>query len=73
MTFSNLIRQTHRWLSVCFVASIVIYAIVMSRGPVPAWLNALPLGALFLMLATGLYLFLLPYVRRRGSSAAPAG
>jgi len=64
MNWSHLIRQTHRWLSVAFVASIITYVIVMSRGPVPGWLNAFPLGTLFLMLATGIYLFVLPYAAR---------
>jgi hypothetical protein len=69
MNWSHLIRQTHRWLSVCFVASIIVYMIVMSRGPVPGWMNAFPLGTLFLMLATGIYLFALPYLPRRRAPA----
>ena len=65
MNWSHLIRQIHRWLSIAFVVSIIVYVIVMSRGPVPGWLNAFPLGGLLLMLATGLYLFVLPYLPRR--------
>jgi len=69
MNWSHLIRQTHRWLAAAFVASIIIYMIMMSRGPVPGWLNAFPLGTLFLMLATGVYLFVLPYVTKRRVAA----
>ena len=63
--WSRRIRQTHRWLSIAFVLSVVTYAIVMSKGPPPVWLNIFPAGSLILMLVTGLYLFVLPYVRRR--------
>ena len=73
MNWSHLIRQTHCWLSVAFVASIIVYMIVMSLGPVPAWLNAFPLGTLFLMLATGIYLFVLPYAQRATRSPPLGG
>jgi len=62
---NTLIRQTHRWLSIAFVLSVITYAIVMSKGPVPAWLNIFPAGSLILMVATGAWLFLLPYVTKR--------
>lgn len=67
MNWSHRVRQVHRWLSIAFVVSVVTYVVVMTRGPVPAWLNIFPAGSLILMLVTGLYLFVLPYVlRRRG-------
>jgi hypothetical protein len=62
MSINLLIRQTHRWLSVAFVAAVVAYMIVMSRGTPPVWMNIFPVGMLILMLITGLYLFALPYV-----------
>ena len=64
MSISHLIRLTHRWLSIAFVASVLVYIAVMTRGPAPGWLNLFPAGTLILMLATGLYLFVLPYVAR---------
>lgn len=68
MNWNHWIRQTHRWLSIAFVVSVATYIVVMMRGPVPGWLNLFPAGSLVLMLATGLYLFALPYVlRRRGA------
>ncbi len=64
---NQFIRQTHRWLSIAFTLSVVTYIVVMTRGPVPGWLNIFPAGSLVLMFLTGAYLFLLPYVlRRRG-------
>ena len=65
MNWSLLIRQTHRWLSIAFVVSVVTYSLVMTRGPVPVWLNIFPAGSLILMFLTGAYLFALPYLPKR--------
>ncbi len=59
------VRQIHRWLSIAFVVSVLGYIVVMSRGIEPAWVNVFPAGSLILMLATGLYLFVPPYLPRR--------
>lgn len=64
---NDLIRQVHRWLSIAFTLSVVVYVVVMSRGPVPGWLNIFPAGSLILMFLTGAWMFVLPYVARRGS------
>jgi hypothetical protein len=57
------IRQVHRWLSVVFTLTIAANFAVMAFGPPPPWIVYSPLPFLFLMLATGLYLFFLPYAR----------
>jgi len=54
LNWSHCVRQVHRWLSIAFVVSVVTYVVVMTRGPVPAWLNIFPAGSLILMLVTGL-------------------
>lgn len=64
MSFSRWMRQGHRWLSVIFTAAVIANFIAMALGPVPAWITYSPLPPLFLMLASGLYLFALPYVRK---------
>lgn len=71
MNWSQLIRQTHRWLSIAFIAAVITYMAAMTRGQPPAWLGAFPAGTLILMLATGLYLFVLPYLPRRRSAKGP--
>ena len=53
MNWNHWIRQTHRWLSIAFIAAVATYIAVMMRGPPPAWLGIFPAGALILMLATG--------------------
>ncbi len=67
MNWNHFIRQTHRWLSIAFIAAEITYMAAMTQGQPPAWLGIFPAGSLILMLVTGLYLFVLPYVvKRRG-------
>ncbi len=63
------IRQTHRWLSPIFTLTVIANFVVMGMGRLsPSWIVYAPLPPLFLMLLTGLYMFVLPYTRRRASS-----
>jgi hypothetical protein len=59
------VRQTHRWVSVLFTLTVVANFAAMTQGQPPAWITFAPLLPLFLLLVTGLYLFALPYLRRR--------
>ena len=65
MRWSKGIRQTHRWLGIVFTLTVLANFVAMALGPVPIWITFSPLPPLFLMLATGLYLFVLPYRLRR--------
>lgn len=58
---SKLIRQTHRWLSIIFTATVIANFVAMTMGEPSAWVVYSPLPPLFLMLVTGLYMFALPY------------
>ena len=62
------IRQIHRWVSILFTATVIanIVALTLGQGKVqpPAWITYSPLLPLLLLLFTGLYLFVLPYVTR---------
>ena len=65
------IRQTHRWLSIIFTLTVIANFVVRGMGSgnePPAWITYSPLPPLFLMLLTGLYMFVLPYTKR----ASPA-
>jgi hypothetical protein len=55
------VRQIHRWLSIAFTATVVANFVAMGLGEPPAWVAYSPLLPLFLLLFTGLYLFVLPY------------
>ena len=71
---SNLIRQTHRWVSIAFTAMVVANFAAMTRGQPPAWVTYAPLLPLAVLLLSGLYMFVLPYAaRRRGARRAARG
>jgi hypothetical protein len=58
------IRQTHRWVSMLFTATVVANFVAMSQGQPPAWVTYSPLLPLALLMLSGLYLFVLPYATR---------
>jgi membrane protein CcdC involved in cytochrome C biogenesis len=63
---SQSIRQFHRWVSIAFTVTVIANIVVMSlrAGQPPAWVTYSPLLPLFLLLFTGLYLFVLPYATK---------
>jgi hypothetical protein len=61
---NNLIRQTHRWISIAFTLTVVANFVALTQGQPPAWVTYSPLLPLALLLLTGLYLFVLPYAAR---------
>lgn len=65
----HLIRQTHRWLSLIFTLTVVANFVARAAdGQEPAaWLTYSPLPPLALLLLSGLYLFVQPYLRARRS------
>jgi hypothetical protein len=69
------IRQSHRWLSILFTLTVVANFAVrgLGKGEPPPWLTYSPLLPLFLLLFSGLYMFVLPYVANgRGGRYAGA-
>ena len=62
---SRWVRQTHRWVSIAFTLTVIANFAAMTQGQPPAWVTYSPRLPLALLLFTGLYLFALPYVRRR--------
>ena len=74
MNWNKWIRQAHRWLSIAFTVSVIVTFIALSRENPLVWVSYVPLLPLALLLLTGLYLFVLPYVSRRaGRSPGVAG
>jgi hypothetical protein len=72
MNWSKWIRQLHRWLSVAFTLTVIANFVALSQGTPPAWVTYSPLLPLALLLLTGLYMFVLPYVTRWRSSRTGA-
>ena len=64
MSASQVIRQTHRWLSIVFTLTVIANFVALTRGQPPAWVTYSPLPPLALLLFSGLYLFVLPYAGR---------
>ncbi|MCG8275982.1 hypothetical protein [Stenotrophomonas sp. NLF4-10] len=66
MNLNKFIRQSHRWLSIVFTATVIANFIARANGTEPPpWITYAPLPPLALMLLSGLYLFFLPYASRR--------
>jgi len=59
-------RQIHRWLSVAFTVSVLVTFVALAQKPPLVWVSYVPLAPLALLAVTGLYLFALPYLARRG-------
>lgn len=65
MGWNNGIRQFHRWVSIIFALTVVANMVARAGGKLPPnWVTYSPLPFLFLLLFTGLYMFVLPYMRR---------
>jgi hypothetical protein len=64
------VRQTHRWLSITFTVTILITSVALALELAVDWVVYLPLLPLFLLLGSGLYLFVLPYALKRRSVRA---
>ncbi len=62
MDWSKWIRQAHRWLSIIFTATVIANFATMALGTPPAWVVYSSLPPLFLLLFSGLYMFVLPYL-----------
>jgi hypothetical protein len=71
LDWKNWVRQFHRWVSIAFTATVVANFIAMGWGEPPAWIVYSPLLPLFLLLFTGLTMFVLPYAAKwRGARSA---
>lgn len=69
MSWSSWIRQVHRWLSITFTVLVIVNIVLNFVVAVPEQLamavGIVTLLPLALLMFTGLYLFVLPYVSRR--------
>jgi hypothetical protein len=65
MSWNHWIRQAHRWLSIIFTATVIANFVAMALvGEAPPWIVYSPLAPLFLLLFSGLYMFVLPYAAK---------
>lgn len=74
MNWSKWVRQIHRWLAIAFTAGFIVNIFALSGGEEPAfWVYLLVLIPLFLLLPTGLYMFVLPYATKWRSGRRTSG
>ena len=65
MNWSSWIRQIHRWLSVIFTLAVLVTFIALAQKEPIVWVSYVPLLPLALLFFSGLYLFVLPYAKRK--------
>jgi len=73
LTWNSWIRQFHRWTAIAFTLTVIANFVVLAMNggqPPPAYVTYSPLLPLFLLLFSGLYLFVLPYLTRRSAGRA---
>ena len=65
MNWNQCIRRIHRWTSIIFTMAVIAIFVALGMGKEPSEaVYVLPLLPLFVLLFTGLYLFVLPYAAR---------
>ena len=64
MNWNKWIRQAHRWMSIAFTLAVIATFVALAQEKPVVWVSYLPLLPLFLLLFTGLYLFVLPYATK---------
>lgn len=62
---NTLIRQAHRWLSIAFTLAVIVNLVALAMQSQAVWVGLLALFPLILLLASGLYMFALPYLAKR--------
>lgn len=73
MNWNSWVRQIHRWLSIVFTATVIANFVAMGLREPPTWVIYSPLLPLFLLLFTGLYMFVLPYAAKWRSTRGATG
>ncbi|MEQ1868363.1 MAG: hypothetical protein ABL996_27425 [Micropepsaceae bacterium] len=74
MNWNAWIRQFHRWVSMIFTIVVTGIFIALGVGQEPAqWVYFLPLLPLALLMLSGLYLFVLPYVAKSPGERGAGG
>jgi hypothetical protein len=68
LNWNHTLRQAHRWTSIVFTLAVIANFVAMAVvGTPPVWVTYAPLPPLFLLLFTGLFMFVQPYAAKRRS------
>jgi hypothetical protein len=69
LNWNKWVRQNHRWLSITVTLAVIVNVIALMQEKQAVWIGFLALLPLAVLLLTGLYLFVLPYVTRHHAYA----
>lgn len=64
------VRQSHRWLGVLLILTMLVNFVSMTFGPTPLVIVYAPLLPLSLLVFSGLYMFLLPHLGKSNPQSA---
>jgi hypothetical protein len=64
LSWNDLIRQVHRWLSIAFTVAVIVNIVAMVQEKPAVWVGLLALFPLILLMLTGLYMFAKPYAAK---------
>jgi heme A synthase len=65
LDWNKWIRQIHRCLSIVFTVAVIVNVVALMQEKQAVWVGFLALLPLPVLLLTGLYFFVLPYVTKR--------
>ena len=68
MNWNAWVRETHRWLAIAFTLAVTANVVALVREEQAVWIGLLALFPLVLLMLTGLYMFVLPYVAKLRSA-----
>ena len=68
MSSNMWIRQIHRWLSIAFTLAVIANIVALTMQVQATWIGLMAFVPLIPLLATGRYLFALPYLGRRSEA-----
>jgi cellulose synthase/poly-beta-1,6-N-acetylglucosamine synthase-like glycosyltransferase len=73
LNWNKWVRQVHRWLSIAFMAAVIVNVVALVQEKQVVWVGLLALLPLVLLLLSGLYLFVLPYAAEWRSERGAGG
>ncbi len=59
------IRQAHRWMAVLFTVTVIATTVSLAQEDPLVWVSYTPLVPLALLFFSGIYLYLLPHLKKR--------
>jgi hypothetical protein len=73
LNWNTWVRQIHRWLSIAFTVAVIVNIVALVQKEQAVWVGLLALFPLALLMLTGLYMFVLPYVAKLRSARSAGG